>query len=355
MNTFIAPRSLFERTTPKALRGVLLSGVLLVAGSLTLTGCDGQKDGATGDAAGGQIFAFVPKSREHSFWLAVIRGAQKAADEQNVTLLVQSPTRESDVSMQVDLVNTLRTEGAAGMMLAPLNDESLLRPVKEFGKPVVIMDSPLAGTVGEDFASFVGTENKSAGVLGAQALSAALGDNKKVVMLRYLEGSASTEQRESGFLEGVGALDGLEVVSSNQYAGAGISEAQAKAAAMADTLREVGGVFAPNQPSSIGMLNFLRDSGLAGKTAFVAFDASIELVAGLAAGEVSAIVVQDPESMGRKAVTTMIDVVAGKDVAPHVDTGALIVTKDNLSDARVQSILLAYDKLIGEHLPAVAE
>ena len=352
MNTFISPRHLFARTTPRALRGALLSGVLLMAGSLTLTGCDGQKDGAAGDAAGGQTFAFVPKSREHSFWLAVIRGAEKAAAEHNVTLLVQSPTRESDVSMQVDLVNTLRTEGAAGMMLAPLNDESLLRPVKEFGKPVVIMDSPLAGTVGEDFASFVGTENETAGALGAEALAAALGDNKKVVMLRYLEGSASTEQRESGFLEGVGAL---EVVSSNQYAGAGISEAQAKAAAMADTLSEVGGVFTPNQPSSIGMLNFLRDSGLAGKTAFVAFDASIELVAGLVAGEVSAIVVQDPETMGQKAVTTMIDVVAGKTVAPHVDTGAVIVTKENLSDARVQSILLAYDKLIGEHLPAVAE
>ncbi len=328
----------------------LLTGAF-VLGGLALTGCGS----GGGGSESGQTLAFVPKSREHSFWLAVIRGAQKAADEKGVELLIQSPTRESDIAMQVDLVNTLRTEGADGLILAPLNDESLLRPVQEFGKQVVIMDSPLRGKVGEDFSSFVGTENKTAGTLGGEALVEALGDNRKVVLLRYLEGSASTTEREEGFLKAAADAEGVEVHSSSQYAGAGISEAQTRAAAMVDTIREAGGVFTPNQSSSIGMLNFLRDSGLAGEIEFVAFDASIELVKGLVDGEVTAIVVQDPETMGYKAVMTMLDVLGDKEVEPHVDTGAIVVTTENLADPKVRSILLAYDSGIEQHLPAAGE
>jgi len=325
--------------------------LLVVSIGLVLPGCGGGGNGA-GD---GETLAFVPQSREHSFWLAVIRGAERAAEEKSVELIIQSPTQESDVAKQVDLVNLLRTEGADGLILAPLNDESLLRPAQEFGKPVVIMDSPLAGVVGEDFESFVGTENKAAGVLAGETLAAALGDNKKVVLLRYIEGSASTTQREEGFLESVGGIDGVEVISSNQYAGASVNSAQDKAATLADTIREAGGVFTPNQPSSIGMLNFLNNSGLAGEVEFVAFDASIKLVEGLVAGHVTAIVVQDPETMGYNAVMTMLDVLDGKEVEPHVDTGAIVVTQDNLTDPRVQSILLAYDQGIKDHLPAASE
>jgi len=327
-----------------------ISVLAVCLGSLLLTACgSGESDSDK------TTLAFVPKSREHSFWLAVIRGAERAAKENDVELLIQSATRESDIAMQIDVVNTLRTEGVDGLILAPLNDESLLRPVREFGTPVVIMDSPLSGEVGKDFASFVGTENSVAGRMAGETMAGILGDNKKIVLLRYIEGSASTTQREEGFLQAVSDAPDLEVISSNQYAGAGESETINRAGAMIDTIRQAGGIFTPNQPASNGMLRFLQDNDLAGKIRFIAFDASIPLIQGLVAGHVDAIIVQDPEVMGYNAVTTMLAVLNGESVEPHVDTGAVIVTRDNLTDPKVRAILLAYDTLIEPLLPPVSE
>ena len=55
----------------------------------------------------------------------------------------------------------------------------------------------------------------------ANRLGELLGGKGKVIVLRYQEGSASTAQRESGFLDTITkTLPGIELVSSNQYGGA---------------------------------------------------------------------------------------------------------------------------------------
>ena len=48
-----------------------------------------------------------------------------------------------------------------------------------------------------------------------------LGGKGRVLMLRYQEGSAATEERERGFLDELkSTFPGIEVISSDQYAGA---------------------------------------------------------------------------------------------------------------------------------------
>src|SRR5207253_10910624 len=96
------------------------------------------------------------------------------------------------------------SEGVDGIVLAPLDATALLAPVQSAtGKniPVVIFDSSLNGQVGTDFVSLVATDNKKGGNIGGEELARILGGKGKVVLLRYGVGSASTEQREAGFLE----------------------------------------------------------------------------------------------------------------------------------------------------------
>ena len=101
------------------------------------------------------------------------------------------------------------------------------------------------------------------------------------MMMRYQEGSASTEKRERGFLDAIAKHGGLEVISSNQYAGATIETAQKTAENLLNGFREVDGIFCPNESSAYGMLRALVDSGRHEQVRFVGFDSSEKLLAGL--------------------------------------------------------------------------
>jgi ribose transport system substrate-binding protein len=157
-------------------------------------------------------------------------------------------------------------------------------------------------------------------------------------MLRYNVGSASTEAREAGFL--AAARDGgLEVTVDNRYAGATAGEAKTSALNMLDALREAQGVFCSNESATNGMLLALEQMDLAGKIRFVGFDASPPLVAALRAGKIDALVVQDPRRMGRLAVTTAAAVLRGASVAPAIDTGVVLATRENMNDPAVAALL----------------
>ena len=105
-------------------------------------------------------------------------------------------------------------------MLAPLDNRALARPVEEAksaGVPTVIIDSALESN---SIVSFVATDNRKGGMLGADRLGELLGGKGKVIMLRYAEGSASTEEREAGFLQEMKQkYPNIEIISSDQHAG----------------------------------------------------------------------------------------------------------------------------------------
>lgn len=286
--------------------------------------------------------AVIPKGTTHVFWKSVEAGAKQAGDELGCEILWKGPLKENDRAQQIQVVQQFIAQGVDGIVLAPLDFKALVAPVKEAtgkGIPVVIFDSALDGEPGKDFVSFVATDNRKAGELGGEQLAKSLDGKGAVTLLRYQVGSASTDEREKGFLAALEKHKGIAVVSANRYAGPTAGEAKSAATSMIDDLRKSAGVFAPNESSTLGMLLALRQEKLAGKVRFVGFDASPPLVEGLKAGEIDALVVQNPRQMGLLAVKTLMAHRAGEKVPASIDTGAAVVTKDNLGDAAVKALL----------------
>ena len=83
----------------------------------------------------------------------------------------------------------------------------------------------------------------------------------------------------------------------------------------------------------------LRQEGLAGKLHFVGFDSSPALLEALRAGEIDALVAQDPRKMGALAVRTLAAHLRGEKVESTIDTGAVLVTRENLSDPAIVKLL----------------
>jgi ribose transport system substrate-binding protein len=317
-----------------ALHALLLSPLALACS---------KQGGNQGTGGAAQRIAVIPKGTTHEFWKSVHAGAEKAAQELGVTILWKGPIKEDDLKSQIDIVQGMITQGVAGIVLAPLNDKALMGAVKAAAGakiPVVIFDSALQGN---DYVSFVATDNEGAGKAAGEHLAKLLGDKGKVLLLRYQEGSASTAAREQGFLAAIRAHKDVVVVSDKQYGGATTESAFAASenllAAQKAAEGGLDGIFCPNESTTFGMLLALQKSGLAGKIKLVGFDASSMLVKALDEGQIHALVVQSPFAMGDLAVHAIVDHLHGKAPAARIDTGVRVVTKADLSDPAVKELL----------------
>ena len=290
--------------------------------------------------------AVIPKGTSHEFWKSIHAGSIKAAQELSspeaqVEVIWKGPLREDDREQQIQVVEGFSSQGVNGIVLAPLDNRALVRPVEEAkraGVPTVIIDSALESN---QITSFVATDNRKGGRLAAERMGQLLNGKGKVLLLRYQEGSASTQEREDGFVEELKAkYPGVELISSDQYAGATRDTAKRASENLLNRYGdEVQGIFTPNESSTAGMLLALQDIGKAGKVIFIGFDTSETFTDAMRKKQLHGIVVQNPFNMGYLGVRTMVEHLQGKGIQKLIDTGVTMVTPDNLDAAEIQTLL----------------
>lgn len=296
--------------------------------------------------AGAYTIAVIPKGTTHEFWKSIHAGAVKAERELSdqglkVSVIWKGPLREDDREQQVQVVEGFLSQNVSGIVLAPLDNLALVRPVEEAKRaniPTVIIDSGLNSS---EIVSFVATDNLKGGMVAAERIGALLDGKGKVLLLRYQEGSASTHDREEGFLQKLkSAYPVIEVISSDQYAGPTRDTAFRASQNLLNRYgNDIQAVFTPNESATAGMLLALQDINKAGKIKHVGFDATAPLLDALRSRQLEGLVIQDPFKMGYLGVMTMVDYLQKKPVEQRVDTGVYLITPDNLDDPQYKTLL----------------
>jgi ribose transport system substrate-binding protein len=322
----------------KSLTGLMS---LLLCSTLLLPSCAKKEQ----SGAGKMTIAVIPKGTTHEFWKSIHAGAVKAAAETGVEIIWKGPLKEDDRDAQISVVEDFISRRVNGIVLAPLDDTALRSPVANAthsGIPVIIIDSDLKS---EDYVSFVATDNYKGGRLAGRRMVELLKGKGKVVMLRYQEGSASTFNREKGFLDEIAEAKGIAVVSANQYGGPTTETAYRSSENLLGPLKSSGGtltidgIFCPNESTTFGMLRALQDGGFAGKITFVGFDASTKLIEALAKGEIHGLVLQNPFLMGYAGVKSIVAHLKGEKVERKIDTGVVLATKENMDQPEIAQLL----------------
>ncbi len=281
--------------------------------------------------------AVIPKAKAFRFWPAVIEGAKAAAKERGMKVTVRAASNEQAVPEQIEIVEAMIAQKVKGIVLAPLDANALVGVVekaRKAGIPVVIVDS---GINTENIVSFVATDNYQGGVMGAERLAEAIGKQGDVALIRNIKGSASTEDRERGFLDTIKKFDGIKVVA-DQYAEGTTTGGTRVATDILTRHEKLAGMFAVNEPGAEGALQAAKGK----KVKVVGFDASDLLVGGIRDGSLDATIVQAPYEMGYKGVSFLLDQLEGKTPPKKFDTPIKLVTKDNIDTKEVQEHLAAY-------------
>jgi len=334
----------------------VLPSMLWIGLCLAVVGCSdsgsappktggGAASGGAGGTPGQKTLriAVIPKGTTHDFWKSVHAGALDAAQQNpNIQVIWNGPDNEKDKEQQIKIVDTFVNDKVDGICIAPIDRDALIEPIrraKQAGIPVVVFDSGLSDT--SDIISYVATDNYQGGVIAARHLAGLLSGEGGVVMLRYLEGSESTEQREQGFLDTLKKeFPKVEILSENQHVNSDASEALQKGTSILQDLgSRVKGVFTVCEPNNKGMLQALEDLQMAGKVKFVGFDSDPLVVRGLSEDKVHGVVLQNPVKMGFLAVSTIADHIAGKPVEKRVSTGEELATRENMETEAMKALL----------------
>lgn len=282
--------------------------------------------------------AVIPKGLAHQFWLTVKAGADGAGAELGADILWQGPAKETEIEKQISIINDMITRGVDAIVMAACDENALVPTIDKAiaaGIKVVTIDS---GVKSDAPLSFVATDNVAAAKAAADTLAKMIGGSGKVGLIPFVPGAATSELREQGFKEGVAANPGLELVAT-LYCHSDVAKAMDAARDMMTANPDLKGIFAANEAAAIGAAQAIRTAGKQGQVLLVAFDAAEEEVAALKEGVIQALIVQNPYNMGYLGVKTALDALAGKTVEKRVDTGVVVVTKENLDTPEVQKLI----------------
>jgi ribose transport system substrate-binding protein len=301
-------------------------------------------------AAGPVEIAVIVKTGNSSFWQNVQTGAMDAQKELKAQTPKLSVTflgaqSESNINEEISIVESAIDRGVKAIVLAPSDVNALIPAVqkaKAAGIPVVIIDSLLAGDP-SNYVSFLATDNKAAGEACAKAmidLLAKAGKTEgKIQVMSYVAGVGSEIGRVGGFNDYIKANSKFTLLAT-QYSNADMPTALNQTTDVLAANPDLVGIFGANEPTAIGMGTAIKQAGLAGKIVAIGFDGNSVLQGFIRDGTLQAIAVQSSYNMGYLGVKTAYDAsIGGKTVPAGVDTGFIMVTKDNIDSQEAKNVL----------------
>jgi ABC-type sugar transport system substrate-binding protein len=263
------------------------------------------------------------------FWAAVEAGAQEKAKELGVDLVVLAPPEESDVQSQISQVEDQLAKNIDALAIAP-TDPNALAPIvdkaKAAGVGVVFIDTKGIN----DGVTFIGTNNEAGAALAADFICKSIEKGSDVAILQGIITQSTGQARADGSKKGLTDC-GMNVVAE-QPADWDTAKAQTAMENIITGNPNLKAVFASNDNMALGAVQALKAANILDKVMVVGFDANPNAAESILAGEMTATIAQNPMNMGRFGVENALKVKKGETIDAVIDTGTVLVTKDNAAD-----------------------
>ena len=287
--------------------------------------------------------AVIVKTVNSNYWQNVQKGADAAVAKTGgkYTITFQGPASESAIADEVNMVENAVNRKVAGIVLAPSDPDALIPAVKKAWEahiPVVIIDSMLSKGSEKYYQSFLSTDNKKAGELAAEAMIAKVGKEGKIAVMSYVAGAGSEIGRVGGFTDYIKSHSKLKIVGPF-YSQSQMATALNQTTDVLTANADLKGIFGANEPTAIGMGRALVQSGKAGKVVAIGFDGNTDLQNFVKDGTLAAIAVQGSYQMGELGIETLEKILKKEKVGKFVDTGVVLVTKDNIDKPEAKNVL----------------
>jgi ribose transport system substrate-binding protein len=271
------------------------------------------------------------------------KGMEKVANELGVQVKVAGPT-DFDIPGFIAAVDQVCAQKPAGVSVVGGWDPSLTESVKkciEAGVPTVVDDGDLPDS---GRLSYIGTNWTSIGEAQAKAMMAALPDGGKLAVTSIINAD-NMRQGVAGFTAYLDANgEGKYEIVANEDDNGDASKAAEVTAAILAAHPDVAGIAGFDSESGAGIVRALQEGGKQpGDIKVTAMEQTPDFFKTAQDGWTNAIIVQNRELFIYYAIKMLYDynhnglhtsglagAEGGVPIPPVVDTGVLVVTKDNV-------------------------
>ena len=181
-----------------------------------------------------------------------------------------------------------------------------------------------------DGVTFIGTNNEVGAALAAEFICKSIPKGSDVAILQGIITQSTGQARAEGSKKGLTDC-GMNIVAE-QPADWDTAKAQSAMENIITGNPNLKAVFASNDNMALGAVQALKSANMLDKVMVVGFDANPNAAESILAGEMTASVAQNPMNMGRFGVENALKVKKGEKIDAVIDTGTVLVTKDNAAD-----------------------
>jgi len=283
-------------------------------------------------------FAIFISTLGNPYFVTLKDGAQTAADELNVKLLVYDA--QNDPQLQLTQVEEAIGLQVDALLINPCDKDAIVPAIEEAndaGIPVITTDRDAAG--GERLC-FIGSDNVHGGELAAKALieglrAAGKPQPWKIVILNGIPGTTAAIDRKTGFHNILDAFKENGTIEEiiEEVANFDRNQGYEKMATILADNPDVVGVVAANDEMALGAIEAIEDAGKTPGTDIivVGYDAIDDAVAAIKEGKMYATIAQSPFLQGYWAVYAAYKYLEGEWTPPQffIPTPLLVVTSEN--------------------------
>ena len=275
--------------------------------------------------------ALIAKSTGLEFWNAVFTGAQAAATEYNIDLVVTAPENEEDFEGQNALIEDAVEEGAKAIIFSAIDYEANAAAIDAAAQAGVLIINIDSQVNSDHVSAYIGVDNYGAGRMAAQSALDGVSGQLRVGLVNYEVNGANGRDRAAGACDAFEQSGRAEVIATVQTH-PNSEDARRDVLEMLRDHPEINVLVALNEPIGVGTARAVHQMQRADDLWLVAFDSNGETVDALQNGAVDALIVQNSYSMGYFGVQSAYKMLAGQGSSVETNnvTAAAVVTRDNM-------------------------
>ncbi len=284
----------------------------------------GPVAGGVPTRAAGFTLGLSLSTLNNPFFVTLRDGAQKAADELGVKLVVVDAQDKS--ATEATNIENLIAQKVNALLINPTDADAIVPSIEKANKagiPVFTVDRSAAkGTV----VSHIASDNVAGGTMAGKYLCKKLGGKGNVVELEGIAGTSAARDRGAGF--NAYMKDNCKDVKivAKQTANFNRAEGLKVFENILQAQKQIDGVFAHNDEMILGAIEAAK-AAKRENIVFVGFDAVDDAVKAVNAATLAGTVAQQPALMGRLAVQTAVDALNKKKVEASIPVGLRLVQK----------------------------
>ncbi|MFW5981340.1 MAG: ABC transporter substrate-binding protein [bacterium] len=281
----------------------------------------------------------VSKGFQHQFWQAVRSGAEQAAEDYGVNITYEGPASESEVAIQIDMLQTALDKDPSAIVFAALDSKAaipLLEQADDVGISIIAFDSGVDSDIPLATAA---TDNYAAAAKAADRMAEHIGYEGKIALIVHDQTSHTGVQRRDGFMDRINEQYPESDIVDVQYGGGDHLKSTDLAKAIIQAHPDLDGFFGANEGSTVGIINAVTELEKVDELVIIGFDSGGLQLSAIRSGIMTGAVTQNPYGIGYRAVEAAVMALRGEEVPEIIDTGFYWYDKNSIDSTVIQPLV----------------